>query len=46
MAKALTLEELNLRFEKSFEQKVIATKYVNRRSLMDLQCLDCGHTWS
>lgn len=46
MAKALTLEELNLRFETSFEQKVIATKYINRRSLMDLQCLDCGHTWS
>lgn len=46
MGKALTLEEINLRFEKSFDQKVVATKYVNRRSPIELKCLECEHEWS
>lgn len=41
----LTLEEINLRFKKSFDQNVIATKYINRRSLISLKCLDCGFEW-
>lgn len=45
MGKTLTLEEINSRFQDSFEQNVIATKYINRRSPIELKCLDCGHEW-
>ncbi len=46
MGKSLTLEEINSRFESSFDQKVIATKYLNRRSPIELKCLECGYEWS
>ena len=46
MGKSLTLEEINDRFKDSFEQSVIATKYINRRSPIELKCLDCGYEWS
>lgn len=46
MGRPLSQEEVEERIKNNYSQNVILiSKYINRRSLITLQCLDCGYKW-
>ena len=46
MGKALTREEVVKRINNSFVQNVeLVGEYINRRTPVQLHCLDCGYVW-
>ena len=46
MSRALTQEEVQNRLDKGFEQKItLISKYINRRTNIQLRCEDCGFEW-
>ncbi len=46
MGKALTREEVIKRINNGFVQNVeLVGEYINRRTSVQLHCLDCGYTW-
>ena len=47
MGKRLTNEEVQKRINETFKQNVLLVgDYINKRTPIQLQCLDCGHCWS
>lgn len=47
MPKKLTKEEVQQKITNNFEQKVILNgEYQNKRTKIDLKCLECGHEWT
>ena len=46
MSKRLTQTEVEERVSSTFfENVIVISDYINRRSDLKLQCLDCGHEW-
>lgn len=47
MSRTLSAKEVQERLDKFFVQKVILNgEYKNRRTPINLKCLDCGHEWT
>lgn len=45
MGKALSLEDLQKRFDAVYNSKIKVLYYKNRRSNCELRCMICGHEW-
>lgn len=47
MSKTLTQEEVERRIKTTFQQKVeLISEYKNKRTILTLHCLECGHIWN